>query len=500
MTEPRRARRPFLFRWRVVAGGVLTVIGLVGFAYAIEDWRGRAAWAEVRDRALAAGEPLLLADVLPEPVASEDNFASVAAGVWNGAPDAVGWAYVSIGWEETRSQPGFGLWWAGEPVPLEAWRAYFETDDVAAWIDRHHGAALVEQAAASLRPAAVFTVDYKRGVFNGLSFLSPLRDLTRLFVLRAVSHVESGEAEAALADTLTALRLTDRLREEPFVLTQLSANANFHVALQAVRAGLARGLWSPAQLDRLRAELARPDQVRAGMRSLRADFAFTVELMHGLAEESEATVGELTGGSHGPAFLHRVPSGWVYQNLARAGRIYLDGIFPAYDAGARCIDLTRLETVDREVLALSASRPYTILARMFMPPVHRALTQCTLVQTQIDLARLACALETHRRLTGAYPATLAELPEGTVDRRDLVSGGAPLYRPEPDGGYRLYATGADGRDDGGVIAVTPTGDFNPVGGDWVWPGAPAAPGRSPDSPRGPSGELAADGVTKNRIR
>src|SRR5690606_12186094 len=123
----------------------------------------------------------------------------------------------------------------------------------------------------------VFTVDYKRGVFNGLAFLPPLRDLTRLFVLRAVSHIESGEAAPALADTLTALRLADRLREEPFVLTQLSANANFHVALQAVRAGLAHRLWSPAQLEQLRAELARPDQVAAGIRSLRADFAFTVE-------------------------------------------------------------------------------------------------------------------------------------------------------------------------------------------------------------------------------
>lgn len=485
-------------RWRVVGVGVLTVVGLLGFAYAIEDWRGRDAWAEVRDRVRAAGEPLLLVEVLPEPVAEEDNFASVAAGVWNGAPDADGWTYVAIGVDETRSQPGFGLWWAGEPVPVEAWAVYLKTDDVAAWIDREHGVALAEQAEASLRPAAVFTVDYKKGVFTGLSFLSPLRDLTRLFVLRAVSRVAAGESEAALADTLTALRLANRLHEEPFVLTQLSANANFHVALQAVRAGLAAGLWSPAQLELLRAELSRPDQVAAGMRSLRADFAFTVELMHGLAEESEATVNELTGGSHGPAFLHHVPSGWVYQNLARAGRFYLDGIFPAHDAAARRIDLARLEAVDREVRALNPGRPYTILARMFMPPVHRAVTQCALVQTQIDLARLACALEVHRRRTGAYPASLAELPAGTVDRVDLVSGGAPGYWLEDDGGYRLYTTGADGLDDGGVIGVTALGDFNPVGGDWVWPATHASP--PPHLPREPGGEFAADSVTKKRIQ
>ena len=365
--------------------------------------------------------------------------------------------------------PDFGIWWKGEPVPLDAWRGYLGTGDLVGWIDARHAADLrLLAAAANERPGAYFAVDHARGVFDGMAFLPPLQSLTRLFTLRAVARLEVGDSTGALDDVIAALHLANMVRDEPFLLTHLSANAQAQWALQAVRAGLARRVWTEPQLARLDQALARFDQVGNAMRALRGDLAFAAELMRGLAEESRETVAAVTGGAHGPDFVHRVPAGWVYQNMARLGRVYLDEVFPAYDEKARRIDLARLEAADRGVAALEPG-PYTILARMFMTPVHRAIRHCAATQTQIDLARVACALEAHRLHAGEYPETLSALPPGPAGLHDLLTGEPPRYRREGGGGFLLYTTGANARDDGGVLVLTVYGDLSAQAGDWVWP-------------------------------
>ncbi len=444
---------------------------MVWLGYTVESVRGRRAWAEVVREAEARGEPLQLEKLLPAMPPEPENFASVLAPVWVGTAAA---PWQLTGDQETLPPPDFGLWWRGEAVPLDAWRRYLGTEDIVAWIDSRHAAELAELAEATRRSRAYFAVDHARGVFHGMAFLPPLRSLTRLFSLRAAARLERGDGAAALADVVVALRLAGMVRDEPFLLTQLAANAHLQYALQAVRAGLARRAWTEAELAELGEELGRLDNLGNGMRALRGDLAFSAMLLRGLADDSERTVAMLTGGGHGPEFVHHVPSGWVYQNMTRLGRIYLDEIFPAYDVRTRRVDLARLAAVDREVAGLRAG-PYTILARMFMPPVHRAIANCASMQTQVDLARLACALEVYRLRMGAYPAALGELSGEVLGLRDLVTGEPPRYRRDEAGGFLLYTTGANFRDDGGEVAVTPLGDLNPMDGDWVWPRGKTAP-------------------------
>lgn len=459
---PRMSQPP---RWRAVLAGVATVCGVLWLGYAVESIRGRRAWAEVVREAEARGEPLQLAQLLPAVPPEPENFASVLAPVWVGEVPP---PWRLAGDKEVRPPPDFGLWWQGETVPLDAWRSYLGTEDIVGWIDGRHAGELAELAEASRRSRAYFAVDHARGVFHGMAFLPPLRSLTRLFALRAAARLERGEGAEALADVTVALRLAGMVRDEPFLLTQLAANAHLQYALQAVRAGLARRVWTEVELAVLSEELGRLDNLGNGMRALRGDLAFSAMLLRGLADDSEQTVAMLTGGGHGPEFVHHVPSGWVYQNMTRLGRIYLDGIFPAYDAQARRVDLARLAAVDREVAGLRAG-PYTILARMFMPPVHRAIANCASMQTQVDLARLACALEAYRLRRGVYPAALQELSGEVAGLRDLVTGEPPRYRRDEARGFLLYTTGANLRDDGGEVAVTTRGDLNPMDGDWVWP-------------------------------
>ena len=445
--------------------GLAVAGGLVCLGYGVESVRGRLAWSGVVEEAEARGVSLHLENLLPAAPPPAENFAAVLAPVWVGGVEAP-WSLVQNG--DEQAPPGFGLWWRAEAVPLDAWRRYLGAEDIAGWIDGRYAAELAELAAASRRSRAYFAVDHARGVFHGMAFLPPLRNLTRLFSLRAAARLERGQAAEALADVIVALRLAGMVRDEPFLLTQLTANAHLQYALQALRTGLARRAWTETELAELGDELGRLDNLGNGMRALRGDLAFSTTLMRGLAEDPETTVEMLSGGGRGPEFIYHVPSGWVYQNMACLGRIYLDGVFPAYDARTRRVDLPRLAAVDREVAGLQTG-PYTVLARMFMPPLYRAIANCASLQTQVDLARLACALEACRLRTGVYPAALGELPGDVSGLRDLVTGEAPRYRRDERRGFLLYTTGANLRDDGGEVGLTPLGDLDPIAGDWVWP-------------------------------
>lgn len=460
----------------MVLAGVGAVIGVVGIAYAVEFLRGQAAWADVEQLAMERGETLRLADLLPGPVQDSENFASELAPVWRGEV-VDGWTLAKRD-PQSAPPPDLGLWWRGEGVPLAEWRDYLGAPDLAAWLEDRHGADMKRMAEASRRPRACFSADHTRGMFFGMTFVPPMRDLTRLFVLRSTARLDAGDEAGALEDLLVALRLARALREEPFLLTQLSANTQAQWALQALREGLARGAWAATELKRVDDELARFDLLGNGMRALRGELAFAIELMGRLAEDSPEEIAEATGGAHGPAFVDHLPGGWVFQNMAGMGRLYLEDVFPAYDAPRRRLDPERLAAADRQVRAMRPT-PYTVLTRMYMPPVQGAIVNCAAVQTQIELARLACALELHRRRTGDYPDSLEALPGGAGGAVDFVTGEAPRYRRAEGGAYALYTTGADGVDDGGVVRLTPQGKLDVMAGDWVWfaPAARAKAGR-----------------------
>ncbi len=72
-------------------------------------------------------------------------------------------------------------------------------------------------------------------------------------------------------------------------------------------------------------------------------------------------------------------------------------------------------------------------------------------QSAYDQFRLAAALETYQRRTGNYPDRLDSIsnkfPGGVP--RDIATGQPYFYQRDPDGGYKLWGTGIDGKSDGG---------------------------------------------------
>src|SRR5208283_2844567 len=93
-----------------------------------------------------------------------------------------------------------------------------------------------------------------------------------------------------------------------------------------------------------------------------------------------------------------------------------------------------------------------------------------LIQSQVDLARTACALERFRLAHGNYPETLDALPPQFITAlpHDLINGQPLHYRRTDDGRFVLYSVGWDEKDDGGQTAFTKSGSVDRNNGDWVW--------------------------------
>jgi hypothetical protein len=354
---------------------------------------------------------------------------------------------------------------------LDAWRAYLETQDLLAYLERY-SADLAELAEASRRPDVRFPVRYEDGFAATMPQAGPLRQAARLLRLRAEARLERGMAVEAAQDVAAILRLAVIWKTEPTMIGQLVSKAIAGMGLQVIEIGLATTTWSEAELAVLDAELVRLDILGAGWRSFRTELAMGTAIIRFMAEDPRTAFGMIrsTESSEAPwpfGLFAWMPSGWYYQNIAHTGRVYLDDLFPAYDARARRVDFAKLQARSAEMIEKRAS-PYRFLGSMMMPSIVGLSSVFAAGQTQVDQARIAIALERWRREHGTYPAALAELPAtaGVAGLHDLATGEPFHYRRNEDGTFLLYAVGADGVDNGGTPNKPGNAGLNQ--GDWVW--------------------------------
>lgn len=81
-------------------------------------------------------------------------------------------------------------------------------------------------------------------------------------------------------------------------------------------------------------------------------------------------------------------------------------------------------------------------------------------QSTIDQTRIAAALEIQRRKTGEYPETLDAVSNSIP--RDIATGQPYFYQRNKDGGYTLWGTGIDRKNDGGDNRADVTMTHRPV--------------------------------------
>ena len=94
-------------------------------------------------------------------------------------------------------------------------------------------------------------------------------------------------------------------------------------------------------------------------------------------------------------------------------RVHQDFMLPAVDEQAHRVFPEISENGSRAVERMRMG-PYTVLAKMLIPALDKAVRKSARMQTYVDAARVACALERYRLANGNCPETSRRWSRGSL--------------------------------------------------------------------------------------
>jgi hypothetical protein len=465
----------------------------VGFVV-VENWRGARAWHELAAEYAARGEPL---DKLPAPASlpPERNYMQT--------PVLERWLFAKDDSPEKKvfldgmAQPdGAVLRWRegkgfdlvghskqqqlrrsklglpelpAKPTPAAAVLAALEPAEPV--LSELRQALAPRPEAQAMRPAALT---------RGASYTAPItsfrvaRLLVTTFSAHACASLAEGRTDVALEDTLAALRLSRGFLDmpDPCLVETMIGVVCSRTALQPVWEGCTRNQWTEPQLAQLQQELARLRPLDAQERCLRTARSRFVCMLDSLSPAELVRLHEFPRKRESrwnPVSL--LPSGWVQRNKMAGVRVYEAGIAAAAAVGTPEHPMRAAARAEAEaVLHERSFRPFVVLAQMMVPAMGKVTANVLGGATDLDLARVACALERHRLAHGGYPERLEALSPAYLETvpHDVIDGMPLRYRRNADGTFALYSIGSDGKDDGGVPTNKDRRGAEETG-DWIWP-------------------------------
>lgn len=463
-----------------------TLMGLTGFVvlvavfYAKENWRGKHAWETYRRDREAKGDSFEWASIVPPPVPDNENFAATPlfAELFPKPPEHSRLAAAKLPNCTTTTED----WHLGRSEDLAAWQACLKNSDLLAALATYEPI-LREIAEASHRPKCRFPIRYEDNFNTRLSHLSPLRGLAKVYRLQALVELSAGQTDAALADVQTCLRLADKLKEEPVLISFLVRCAILDLAIQPVWEGLAAHRWNKRQLEVLQVELEGMDQFRPFRLAIQGERLLEHHTIRWVSQHPQGLFEFLVlvdalaakGNVKGSCLDRAIPSGWFYQNALAVDRFYTETYLPAVNSDWRRINPQTFKQMD-QALETSHATPYNIFFKLSATGMPTAAKKAAWAQTIVDEAAVACAVERYRLARGEYPEKPnALVPEFIAQIPNDVIDGQPLrYRRTGNSEFVLYSVGWNEADDGGQIALL-SGEKRHQDldrGDWVWFSSP----------------------------
>ena len=469
---------------------------LIAVFYAEEDWRGKRAWENYKHEWEAKGEKFDWQAFVPPPVPDEQNFftAPIFTNMLKGK--IVMNPYHSDGspdWHAENNQAGY-LGGEGRAIilDLKTFQASYRNPTNASLAKEFpvapqpqtpakdvlfalskFDAAVEELRQASDRPYANVPLNYEDG-FNSVSSLLPilasLKRCTQLLQLRALAELADSQNTAALADVKLMLYLNNSLRSSPFLISHLVRFAIVAIDLQPIWEGLAKHQWTDEQLATLEAELAKVDFLTDYGFIMRGERAFAIASFENQRLTREVIVPLENGGSM-TVKMTFMPSAYFYQNELAFAQLHEQWGLPLVDTNLRVISPAAFKRANDAIHAETKHySPYKVQALMLFPAISATVRKIAAIQSSIDLARVACALERYRLAHGEYPETLDALAPQFIAQlpHDIINGQPLHYRLESNGQFVLYSVGWNETDDGGQVVLTKGGSVDQKAGDWVW--------------------------------
>ena len=508
--KPKRKLGWRLLRWGLI--GLAVLVTLTAILVTEENWRGKHAWETFKRAAEARGERFEWTAFVPTNVPDDQNFfrAPIVAGELQAGQQEYADGSASHGANPARRMnfniyrgaselwpTNGGNWQKGKLTDLGQWQNYFRkfaatpagqtngypvpaqpqspAADVLLALSGFNPA-LEELRQASLRPATLLPLNYDNG-FEDVGTLMPglatEKRWAQFLQLRTIAELQADQGAAALEDVKLFLRLTDTIRNQPFLISHLVRIAMQAIALQPVYEGLAQHRWNDTQLADLETALGEKDYLadfQFSMRGERTCAIYTFELQR-RTREMKSYSGDEVGNQIVTNSLRWMPSAFFYQNELAFAQMYEQFVLPLVDMTNRTISVAAYRTTEADFKEQAQHWSlYKIQARMLFPAVGKAVNKFVLIQAQVDLAQVACALERYRLAHGEYSETLDVLAPQFIAPlpHDLINGQPLHYRRTDDGKFVLYSIGWDEKDDGGKIFFTKSGSVDREKGDWVW--------------------------------
>lgn len=476
-------------RWHRLKRASLGAAGvglLVIVFYTVEGWRGERAWNRLQRELAVKGEKIDLASITPPPVAAERNFAAAPMLAplfdYDQTPQGPRWknpdAYhqlesLTVDGQNGLAQVSGNLLQLGWPTQqwtdLQAWKKFYQGRSGFPKVDAAPDAAtavllalslfedeLRELRAASQRPESRFPIHYEAGGAAMLPHLPVLQHLCEVLRLRAVAALAAGQSDAALPDVTLAFYLAGSIRREPYIQSHLGRHAMLNATLQPVWEGLARRRWSAAQLLAIEQTLRQTDLLAEYAGAVHGQCVIEVDWWQAMRDEmSGASRAGINANTHrSEMFRWLYPKGWVRQNQVALYRFCHAALVPVVDAAQARMWMAQA----KEAFTAVTQKAFFLQWRNGHLFSHYG-REVPWMQTAVNQALLACALERFRLAEGRFPATLAALQPRFLDRipRDVINGQPLHYRLTADGQFELYSIGWDETDNGG---------HGPE--DWVW--------------------------------
>jgi hypothetical protein len=166
-----------------------------------------------------------------------------------------------------------------------------------------------------------------------------------------------------------------------------------------------------------------------------------------------------------------IPRGVIRDNQLRQNQ-YIDEVLERINSVKQEIDLDRATPSSFENITGTYEQYHYLIGQATGGSYGEIEKRYIRLQTLLDEARLACALERFRAAHQTYPESLKELiPEFIATLPTDIYSRAPYrYQRLGEDAFRLYGVGANRTDEGGKLMP---GVYESVQLDAVWPYAPA---------------------------
>ena len=489
-----------VFNWRnarraLLAGAVLATLATA--FYLEELWRGQRDWEAYRREFEAQGGTLDLHKLSSPPVPDEQNFAMtpVLKPLFSeSSPEQFNKYSTELGtrleWPTAKDKDphtdmpsGTGSWPLATLVDLEPWRKFLDQPDILQALKKFDPI-LSEISVASRRPFYRPALDVRKLNFAGISLFI---HTGRIYVVRALAELADGQTDRAADDTVTIFQLAKAMGNEPFMMSQLTACSIIGQGLQVVWEGLVAHRWSDAQLAELSRELEKLDLLADELRTARFEQAiFDDRLAQAISGPAGLDPWFKVAPSD-PQWQFRLveaffPRGWIYSDRIALLQNY-QNCMSAIDAPNHRLDLVKVRAIEGNPAQEFIIRrnlfddPFKTWTANVVPNLAGVSRTFARIQTSVDEAQVACALERFRLASGQLPEKLDELAPKFIVKLppDIISGGPLHYQRKANGHFLLYAVGENGTDDGGITAINDDHEVDWQHGDWVWPDAVKQP-------------------------